>query len=654
MPTKPRRIRTKHPDLEPLEQRALLSHLEVLGSSFLITSSMGKTQQVTASLPQGPLTSNLFNQATVQDPVTYVQTWTTLDGYQPDASSSDGVVYSLVGDFSGGTSILPPGLPQPAGSDPTPSGSITGSIKLELIPDEGDLPDSLSDVSLKVETNTEDPPHNSSTVALSYSAGSTSGSLSASPSVAGVGATDSADLKGLPFNTPIQLNWSFDATGGAGSFGSLDLGITPTLDIAAKYNTPEAGANVIGRFFRGVPIPDENATITVLQQFAQSGAASVTATLGGSPLAVTKTGKGTYTTANFDPSTYANGTALKVSLTVNGELVATKQETLDVEPQPPWFIALNGKATFDTGSEVYTFNASLLDSHTSSSDYFSLHQVPGLWFGGGAKSGLDATIAVTAQTGLDPTEDPSVDGNVKVDLTFMGKSVYAASFDSDQQDGPFVLGVTLDPRTLALQSGDVSYSETRQQKIDLFKNDQFKTANFTALSGVGIDLTETMDLNLSINADGTFVPGQVAADGSLSGSRLSFDLKGDLSGKLLDLDFTSVAEARAILGVARRFLGATTPIGTILGSIATELAKDLGLLPSLSMQSDVTGSIELSGAVQLTGQNSGRLLYFDPSVDLSLTPPTLDLTWLGNTYEVAVLPSLFNGFLTISYHPKKP
>ncbi|QEH35197.1 hypothetical protein OJF2_37440 [Aquisphaera giovannonii] len=435
----------------------------------------------------------------------------------------------------------------------------------------------------------------------------------------------------------IDPDGTVDADPDSVEYLDLDLDLNTQFVIRAKYDG-SSDPDVIGRFFQGVKVPGEDASFTLPDGITALGPATVTATLGGLPLALTKTGTGSYTTADFDPSGYANGTALKVTVSVGGKAVATQQATLDVEPLPKWYTTLGGKATFDASSGAYTFKASLLDVHTSGSFALpALAQVPGLWFGAGQDSGLDATIALNVQAGLDPTETPHVQGTFGADLTFLGQEVYKNQFDSDQQGSPFTISIALDPKTLALQSGTVSYSESHSQDVGLFKGQLFHTSFFQMLSAIDVNLTEDLGLDITLNADGSFTD-----------SQLTFDLKGTLSGNLADLSFTSSSAGLGILKLVNRLAPQA-----ILKNLISEALDQLGILPDFSMKAGVSGSIEVAGAVQLTKSTAFKIRSSSTDLDLSLTP-ALYITWLGDTEKVVGLPDAIGNYLKISYHTKKP
>ena len=249
-----RRRKTIRPYVESLEQRTLLVALQIVQSSFLLTATLSDTsQQETASLPVGLVSPDSYyeQQASITDPVTFLNAHTTLSAFygyaNPELVGRDEAGYIIGGGYSGGGSTLPPGVPQPPGVFPTPSGSISGSVTFEVIPDNGDDPSTLSDVTIGLDANGPlIPGEGTISTSLSYSGGSGQGTLSAVADGNG-NFEQQAQLIGLPFDIPIQLVWTVSAQGGEGSGSGIELVASPVLaDLVANDPdwTPGGGADL--------------------------------------------------------------------------------------------------------------------------------------------------------------------------------------------------------------------------------------------------------------------------------------------------------------------------------------------------------------------------------------------------------------------------
>ena len=190
--------------------------------------------------------------------------------------------------------------------------------------------------------------------------------------------------------------------------------------------------NVIGRFFKDVPVNDQvfhfklSDSLAAIQPqvtFQISGVGKLTATA--------ESGGVTYDTASFDgtaalpPNTHVTAQA---ALANGASPVATADALIDIVPLPKWmdFIKPFGDKRFDPATMSYIFSGSLFDFDSSKVKGFTIPMTKGkqtVWFGGGTKNGLGTQVDISVATGLDPTKKPVTTGSAKAQLTYLGNSL---------------------------------------------------------------------------------------------------------------------------------------------------------------------------------------------------------------------------------------
>lgn len=417
----------------------------------------------------------------------------------------------------------------------------------------------------------------------------------------------------------------------------LPLAYQPQIEsITAKYSVV-GNTQSIGRFFSGVPLNGQVFTVTLNDDLAAIRPVKVTLTVGSGKLVLTPqsgtatwNGK-TYVSAAYDgtgglaPKTYQ----LTAATQVGALAVGSKQIGMDVVAVPTRIASASPiQKHFDSQTQSYIFAISLFSVNSSTGTQFALPSASSTWFGSSAKSGLDAQVSFQAITGFDPTQQPNVTGQAQAQLSVLGQSLYSfnQSYQSPQNSGKFGADVNLDPRTMNINSAIFTYTDSGSKALN-FDSKPINKPPFTFSYHLQTTLKYTAALQLTLNKNGTLNAGQ---------SSIDFTVKADpLNGNLTITDITlGPLFGNKVLSVL------TNALKGVPGLLANFLAgklKDVGLLPTVSGNAVVTGTLNLNGHAGLGGALL-KLGLTQPklttSLKLSVPAVIISFTWLGDTVDL--------------------
>ena len=416
------------------------------------------------------------------------------------------------------------------------------------------------------------------------------------------------------------------------------LAYNPSVTVSDKYGaTAGEPANVLGRFFAGVPVVGEDLTITLSQELVvlNPGATGLVVSLGGHPLTLKPTSSiSGFVTANFDPSRYNGSTPITVTDPRGGPGLAPIADKLDVIPLPSWFAAFADLSEeFDPTSKSYKFTGAFLNLKTGAFSGFAIPSAPGLWLGTGLETGVDAHATVTIVAPLQSGKAPTTENfQVGASLTILGSTSPISLPEK-------TISLDLDPRTLGFKLSTYTYSAMGSSSVPLLKGlKPFNQPPLEISTALTSTVTYTVNLTVAFQSNGDLDP---------NNSSLQFSIQAPFKGTLGIAGYTvgSAALDKA-LGNFITVIKNSNPAGVVKSAIseffsylATELGLD-GILPSLTGGAAASGEIDLDGKVGLKGSADAA----EPAhgtltgqVNLMALPAKLDFTFLGQTYNLASL-----------------
>jgi hypothetical protein len=252
-------------------------------------------------------------------------------------------------------------------------------------------------------------------------------------------------------------------------------------------------------------------------------------------------------------------------------------------PIPAWFGAFkpfeDKTPYFDPATRTYVFSGSLLKLTTATLAKFSLPKE--VWFGAGAKSGINAQLTLKVVASLNPAKQPLVTLSGKASVQFLGKEIVQLKAPGSG----FGVSYNLHSRTLVIRALAVTLAYQGKTKLTPFSGKAIAKPPFKVVPSVTVDGTYSIGLTLSFNTDGTLK----------AGSKASFAFTTKLQGKL-KIDGLALGSP-LVKEVAGKVLTALK--GLNLPQLV--VTKILAAAFDLTAEAVMTGSLTLNGVVQLAG-----------------------------------------------------
>jgi hypothetical protein len=413
----------------------------------------------------------------------------------------------------------------------------------------------------------------------------------------------------------------------------LDLAYDPTITyVSSKYDGKLSNGE-IGRFLAdpptgAPPITDETITVQLSDSLAALRPDVVVGTNTSSPNATDGWDGATYVTEGFDPGTLSDGAVLPMVAERNGQVLEDDNSpAFDVKPLPGWYDQLEEPTiSFDATAGAYTIKGAL--AQLGSSNLLTIQPDTPIVGGKTIGATLGYGIIVTA-----PLSEASatVNSYAALDVNLLGLASIHKDFSTDvnlsnQSSFSITPQGTLDPATLEMINGfgvTLKLSDTETLANVTFLDQVLYPSFFVVETGIKGSLKETLTEQAQITyVDGSF---QFAPGG---GTYIQDTMSAALTGYANAGWFIPAKYSRAFTAFLQLRLPNYFPSGF--------------LLPQLSLNNELTGSLDLTGKVVYNGNPNAPLANLDVTAGGTINVQVKQtlVFMLGNVNLLGVLPPI--------------
>lgn len=423
---------------------------------------------------------------------------------------------------------------------------------------------------------------------------------------------------GIPPTDATQVVFQIDAQDSEPLNNTARLKWNPVVTVGATIDGNQ-DENVVGRYFKGVDIPNLNMTV----ELSESLAALKPDLVSLNP--ANKAEELTYFKVPGENLLYevfenefapemdiAKPKTFSVDAVFNEVTLASDSATIDTIRLPKWL--KRADVSYSPASGGYLIEKQLFDIDTKKK--FRLpREVEGvdLWFGAKLNNGVTASASINIDAELNPTAQPSVGASAKTDIVLLGKTI------DEREDELFdtQIALELDARTLDFLGGNLDYTifGSFDNSFDL-DGVQFPLGPLTLRP----EITKAV-LDYSI---GVFT--EFDSDGRVdkNASKVMFDIDAEFEGNL-SIDLKG---AKKIAKIADEFVSILGVAGTGVGGLFLDAIDRVLEFPTFDVTNSFKSNIELDGVMNFKGKKES--FSGEVSVSESKTSITFDPGFLEN------------------------